>query len=94
MLGLANQLLDAFTCTTKVTKSHIPIVNTLTCIDVLLGQLENIMESESKTHLENGRPIGSKNTIKKKTQKTTYEKFVTLIELTNMKMLTKMNDET
>ena len=31
---------------------------------------------------------------KKKTQKTTYEKFVTLIELTNMKMLTKMNDET
>ena len=52
------------------------------------------MESESKTHLENGRPIGSKDTIKKKTQKTTYEKFVTLIELTNMKMLTKMNDET
>ena len=32
--------------------------------------------------------------LKKKTQKTTYEKFVTLIELTNMKMLTKMNDET
>ena len=53
----------------KVTKSHISIANTLTRIDVLLGQLENIMESESKTHLENGRLIGSKDTKKKKNTK-------------------------
>ena len=36
--NLANQLLDAFIDTKKVTKSHVPIANTPARIDVLDGQ--------------------------------------------------------
>ena len=52
--GLANQLPDVFTDTKKVTKSHIPIMNTLAHIDVLVEQLENVMASESNTSLKCG----------------------------------------
>ena len=50
---LANQLLDAFIDTKKVTKSHILAVNALVRIDVREGQLSNA----SKIHLKRGRPI-------------------------------------
>ena len=64
--GLANQLLDAFTYIKKVTKSHVPVVNTPTHIDVLEGQLENVIANESKTRLKHGRPIGLKDLIPRK----------------------------
>ena len=64
--GLANQLLDAFTYIKKVTKSHVPVVNTPTHIDVLEGQLENAIANESKTHLNRGIPISSKDLIPRK----------------------------
>ena len=61
--NLANQLLDAFIDTKKVTKSHIPTVRTLTRIDVPKRQLEN----KSKIRLKHGRPIGSKDiTLRKR----------------------------
>ena len=60
-------------------------VNTLTHIDVLEGQLERAITSESKTCLKRDRPIGSKNSIHRKRRGTTYEKFGTLEEFTNMK---------
>ena len=91
MQGLANQLLDAFTYIKKVTKSHVPVVNTPTHIDVLEGQLENAIANESKTRLKRGRPISSKDLIPRKIKGTTYEKLSTLEEFTNMK---GSNDET
>ena len=54
---LANQLPYAFIDTKKVTKSHIPTVNTPTRIDASERQLTN----ESKIRLKRGRPIGSKD---------------------------------
>ena len=53
----ANQLLDVFIDTKKVTNSHIPTVNALAQIDVPKEQLAN----ESKIHLKHERPIGSKD---------------------------------
>ena len=41
-------------------------MNTLAHIDVPKGQLENVITSESKTHLTYGRPIGSKDSIPRK----------------------------
>ena len=55
--NLANQLSDAFIDTEKVTKSHIPYVNTPIQIYVLEIQLAN----EYKIRLKRGRPIGSKD---------------------------------
>ena len=63
MQGLANQLSDAFIDIKKVTKSHVPIVNAPTYIDVPKGQLENVIASEFNTHPKRGRPIGSKDSI-------------------------------
>ena len=54
--NLANQLLDAFIDTKKVTKSYISATNTPTWIDVPKGQLAN----ESKIHLKRDKPIGLK----------------------------------
>ena len=55
--NLANQLPYNFVDTKKVTKSHIPAVNSLLQIDVLKGQLAY----ESKIRLKRGRPIDSKD---------------------------------
>ena len=61
MQGLANKIPNAFTEINKVTKSHVPTVNTPTHIEVLEGQLENAIASESKKCLKHGRPIGLKD---------------------------------
>ena len=55
--NLANQLLDAFIDTKKVTKSHIPTPNTPVRIYVFERQLAN----EYKIRLKCGRPIGLKD---------------------------------
>ena len=64
--GLANQLLEAFTDIKKIIKSHVPVVNAPTHIDVPEGQMENAIANESKTCLKHGRPIGSKDLIPRK----------------------------
>ena len=64
--GLANQLPYALIDIKKVTKSHVPAVNTPTHIDVLERQLENVIESEFKTCLKCGKPIGSKDSVLRK----------------------------
>ena len=64
--GLENQLPDVFTDIKKVTKSHVPTVNTPSHIDVLERQLEDAIANESKTCLKRGKPIGSKDLIHKK----------------------------
>ena len=61
--GLANQLLEAFTDIKKIIKSHVPVVNAPTHIDVPEGQMENAIANESKTRLKRGRPISSKDLI-------------------------------
>ena len=91
MQGLANQLLEAFTDIKKIIKSHVPVVNAPTHIDVPEGQMENAIANESKTCLKHGRPIGSKDLIPRKRKGTTYEKLSTPEEFTNMK---GSNDET
>ena len=52
--NLANQLLDTFTDTKKVTKSHVQVANTPARINVHKGQLAN----ESQKCLKHGRPFG------------------------------------
>ena len=70
--NLANQLPDAFIDTKKVTKSYIPIANTLAWIDVLVGQLTN----ESKIRLKRGRLVGSNDVTSRKRR--TQEKLGTI----------------
>ena len=60
--NLANQLLDAFIDTKKVTMSHIPTMNAPARIVVPKGQLTN----ESKKRLKPGRLIGSKDITPRK----------------------------
>ena len=91
MQGLANQLLDVFIDIKKVTKSHVSVVNALTHINVPEWQLENVIASESKTHLKRVRLIGLKDSIPREKKGTTYEKLGTPEEFTNMK---GSNDET
>ncbi|WJZ90040.1 hypothetical protein VitviT2T_009216 [Vitis vinifera] len=76
--NLANQLLDAFIDTKKVTKSHIPAANTPARIDVPVGQLTN----ESKIRLKRDRPVGSKDVTPRKRR--TQEKLGTLEETIKM----------
>ena len=83
MQGLVNLLPNAFTYINKVIKSHVLVVNTLSHIDVLKGQLENVIASESKTYLKCGRPIDSKDSVPRK--KKHMKKLSTLEEFTNMK---------
>ena len=78
MQNLANQLPDAFIDTKKVTKSHIPAVNTPIQSDVPVGQLTN----ESKIRLKRGRPVGLKDVTPRK--KRTQEKLGTLEEAIKM----------
>ena len=66
-------------------------MNTPTHIDFSEGQMENVIASESKTRLKRGRLIGSKDSVPRKKKRTTYEKYGTLEEFTNMKW---SNDET
>ena len=56
---LVSQLPYAFIDTKKVTKSHIPISNAPSQIDVP----ERLLENEHKICLKRGRPIGSKDII-------------------------------
>ena len=60
--NLANQLPNAFIDTKKVTKSYIPIANTLAWIDVPVGQLTN----ESKIWLKRGRLVNLKDVTPRK----------------------------
>ena len=65
--NLANQLSFAFIDTKKLTKSHIPSINTSARIDVPKGQLAN----ESQIHLKCRRLIGSEDLTpwKRRTQR-------------------------
>ncbi|KAF3680282.1 hypothetical protein FXO38_02380 [Capsicum annuum] len=62
--NIANQLPDAFTDLSRITKSQIPAANAPIRVDVPIGQLSNA--NESKPHLKRGRPIGSKDKNPKK----------------------------
>ncbi|CAL2237733.1 unnamed protein product [Prunus armeniaca] len=55
--SIANQLPDAFTNIKKVTKSHIPAVNTPAWIDVPESQYDSTL----KVRLKRGRPVGAKD---------------------------------
>ena len=55
--NLANQLLDSFVDTKKVTTSHIPDANVPARVDIIEVQ----KAYESKTRSKRGRPIGSKD---------------------------------
>ena len=60
--NLANQLLDAFVDTKKVTKSQIHVANVPARVDITEGQ----KTFESKTRSKRGRPIGSKDITPRK----------------------------
>ena len=53
--GITNQLPDAFTNNKKIVKSHIPATNSLTWVEVPVGQSVNTIANESKLHLTRGR---------------------------------------
>jgi len=57
---IANQLLDVFTNSEKVVKSHIPAVNTPFRIEIPKGNKATITANESIPHLKHRRPVGAK----------------------------------
>ena len=61
MQRIANQLLDVFTDTKRVTKSHIPALNAPARIDIPNEQTTNTLTNESITCQKRGRPIGLKD---------------------------------
>ena len=63
---LANRLPDAFVDSSKATKSHIPVANVPSRIEIPMGKLEGIMTNEPKPQLKRGRPLGSKDTSHRK----------------------------
>ena len=56
---ISSQFPDAFTDTTKVTKSYMPAANTL-------GRINMEANESSMTRLKRGRPLGSKDLIPRK----------------------------
>ena len=58
MQNIANQLPDAFIDAKKVTKSHIPVANVPSKIDIPTQQ---VVTNESRTRQKHGRPDGSKD---------------------------------
>ena len=60
--NLANQILDTFVDTKKVTKLHIPSANVPARVDIT----EEQKAYESKTRSKRGRPIGSKDITPRK----------------------------
>ena len=85
--GLANQLPYALIDIKKVTKSHIPAVNTQSHIDVLERQLENVIASEFKRCLKCGKPIGSKDSVRRKKMKIKNKKEQHMKSLVLLKSL-------
>jgi hypothetical protein len=71
--SIANQLPDAFTNNKKIVKSHIPTANTLTKIEVTVGQSINTVANDFKAHLKRGRPIDVKDEIPRKRKAQGYE---------------------
>ena len=64
---IASQLPDAFIDTTKVTKSHIPVANTPTRINIPIGKIAIMAANKSyMTCLKHGRPLGLKDLILRK----------------------------
>ena len=64
---IASQLLDAFTDTSKVTKSCIPTANTPSRINIPIGKTTIMAANESSmTRLKHGRPLDSKDLIPRK----------------------------
>ena len=64
---IANQLPNAFTNASKVTKSHILAANTLALVIVPKEHSNQISSNKSSiVHQKCGRPLGSKDTIPKK----------------------------
>ena len=49
-------------------------MNTLAHIDVPKGQLENVITSESKTHLKRDRNISSKDSVSRRRKNETKQK--------------------
>ena len=57
---ISSQFPDAFTDTTKVTKSYMPAANTLGRINIPIGKTVIMAANESSmTRLKRGRPLGS-----------------------------------
>ena len=64
---IASQLSDAFTDTTKVTKSYIPTANTPARINIPIRKTTIMTANESSmTRLKRGRPLGLKDLIPRK----------------------------
>ena len=82
-------MLDAFIDSTNVTKSHIPVANIPTRIEIPMGKLKYNVANEPNPQLKSRRPIGSKYTIprKMKSVKFNVPKEHALGEHTNVKGL-------
>ena len=63
---IANQLLNVFTDSKKIMKSHILAANTPAGIEVPIGQSINTATNESKPHLKCGRLVGDKDKTPRK----------------------------
>jgi len=63
--NIANQLLDVFTNSEKVVKSHIPAVNTPFRIEIPKGNKAIIAANEYIPRLKRRRPVGAKKNPRK-----------------------------
>ena len=76
--AIANQLPDAFTDATRVTKSYIPAINVPARVIVPEKQSKQMIAKESSiTRQKRGRPFGSKDIVprKRKINKSTFSKL-------------------
>ena len=98
MQGIANQLLDVFTDSKRLVKSHISVANTLARIEVSEGKLINVATNELKARLKRRRPVGAKdrNTRKRKTHKKRVvapEETIPMKNATKIINLSKTNEQ-
>ena len=77
MQEIANRLLNAFNDATKVTKSHVPTVNTPACIHV---PEEYEKKDNNAPRLKCGRPLGSKDVVSRKKRGRNQDSMLLLSE--------------
>ena len=77
MQEIANRLPNAFNNATKITKSHVPAVNTSAHIHV---PEKNEEKDNNTPRLKHGRPLGSRDVAPRKKRKRNQDSMVSPLE--------------
>ena len=90
MQSIANQLPDVFIDNMKIMKSHIPIANTPTRVEVSIGQSIYLVANDSKPCLKHGRLVSAKDKIPGKRKIPTKKRVAAFEESVLIKQATKI----